>query len=428
MEEIMVNKEEIHKLLGELEEGKAVGPDGVSGYILKKCRDELIVPIYDIIRCSVATGTVPNEWRRAEVVPIYKSGRKDEPSNYRPISLTSVLCKICEKIIKKQWTKFLEEHKLITSKQYVFQKGRSCVTNLLSFYSRVTDRTQERDGWVDCIYLDLKKAFDKVPHTRLLWKLENKGGLKGNMKKWMASYLMGREMRTVVKDIKSEWRNVESGVPQGSVLAPIIFLVYVNDMAEGVNSYINLFADDAKLQKHIRNKEDCEILQEDLYKIWKWSMDWEMEFNVKKCHVMEMGKSETRPIWIYKMGNGETLKKVHEERDLGVVMRDDNQPESHINRIFRDTYNLVRNIGVAFSYMDKDMMRRLITTMIRPKLEYAEVVWSPHKKKHIKKLERIQRMASKMVPELEGLIYEERLKEMNLTTLEQRKGRPNPNL
>lgn len=101
--------------------------------------------------------------------------------------------------------------------------------------------------------------------------------------------------------------------------------------------------------------------------------------------------------------------------------------QSHINRIFRDTYNLVRNIGVAFSYMDKDMMRRLITTMIRPKLEYAEVVWSPHKK-HIKKLERIQRMASKMVPELEGLIYEERLKEMNLTTLEQRKGRPNPNL
>ena len=126
------------------------------------------------------------------MVPIYKSGGKEEPLNYRPVSLTSVVCKLCERVIKKRWTEFLEEHKLLTNRQFGFRKGRSCVTNLLSFYSRVVDKIQERDGWVDCIYLDLKKAFDKVPHERLLWKLENKGGLGGKAVKWMESYLKGR--------------------------------------------------------------------------------------------------------------------------------------------------------------------------------------------------------------------------------------------
>ncbi len=121
---------------------------------------------------------------------------------------------------------------------------------------------------MDCIYLDLKKAFVKVPHERLLWKLENKGGLKGKTLEWMESYLKGRVMRTVVKDVKSEWRAVESGVPQGSVLAPILFLIYINDMSEGVSIYMNLFADDAKLFRHVESEEDCKILQVDLNKIW----------------------------------------------------------------------------------------------------------------------------------------------------------------
>ena len=422
MWEIIVNKDEVYELMKQLEERKAVGPDGISGQILKECKNQLIDPIYDLIKCSVQTGKVPKEWKRADIVPIYKSGKKDEPLNYRPVSLTSIVCKICEKVIKKQWTKFLENKGILTNKQYGFRKKRSCGTNLLSFYSRVIDITQEREGWVDCVYLDLKKAFDKVPHERLLWKLENIGGLHGKIKEWMESYLKGREMRTLVRDEKSKWRKVDSGVPQGSVLAPILFLIYINDMPEGVDSYMSLFADDAKLLKRVKTNKDCEILQNDLNKIYKWSKKWEMEFNVKKCHVMEMGKSEKRPNWKYKMGS-ENIVKVHEEKDLGVTIQDNLQPEKHIERIFRDTYRMLRNIGVAFHYMDKDMMRKIIATMIRPKMEYAETVWSPYKKKHVKKLERIQRMATKMVPELEELTYEERLREINLPTLEERRER-----
>ena len=117
--------------------------------------------------------------------------------------------------------------------------------------------TQEREQWADCIYLDLKKVFDKVPHKRLLWKLENIEGLKGNILNWIEDYLGGKEMRTVIRNTKSEWRKVTSGIAQGSVLASLMFLIYVNDLSEGLSSYINLFADDAKLLRKVNTQEDC---------------------------------------------------------------------------------------------------------------------------------------------------------------------------
>ena len=123
---------------------------------------------------------------------------------------------------------------------------------------------QERDGWVDAIYLDLKKAFDTVPHKSLMWKLENEGGLKGKILRWMDDYLQDREMRTIIKDSKSSWREVTSGVPQGSVLAPIMLQLYVNDMTKELNCYANLFADDVKILKIIKTANDCKELQMDL--------------------------------------------------------------------------------------------------------------------------------------------------------------------
>ena len=143
--------------------------------------------------------------------------------------------------------------------------------------------------------LGFKKAFDKVPHNRLMWKLRNIGGIRGSLEAWMRDYLTGREMRTVVKGVKSEWRRVTSGVPQGSVLGPIMFLIYVNDMPMGVNSYMNMSADDAKIMRRIRNVEDCDELQEDLNRIYNWSTKWQVEFNINKSHVMKMRKSQYKP-------------------------------------------------------------------------------------------------------------------------------------
>ena len=162
---------------------------------------------------------------KANIVPIYKGGKKTEPQNYRLVSLTSVVGKICEIVIKEKWVEYLEKNEIINDCQFGFRQERSCVTNLLSFYTRVIDEVQGRDGWVDTVFLDIKKAFDTVPHKRLLWKMEHIGGLRGTILKWMRDYLEEREMRTVIRDTSSTWSRVTSGVPQGSVLAPIMFQV-----------------------------------------------------------------------------------------------------------------------------------------------------------------------------------------------------------
>ena len=420
MPTITVEQCEILDLLKGLDVRKAMGPDGVNGWILKECADQLVKPIYEMVMHSLISGELPIEWKSANIIPIYKGGRKEDPLNYRPISLTSILCKICEHVIRKRWIKFLEDNKMISGSQFGFQQGKSCVTNLLSFYSRVTDIIQEREGWVDCIYLDLKKAFDRVPHKRLLYKLEHCGGVRGSLLEWMKNYLEGRQMRTVIRDRVSSWRGVTSGVPQGSVLAPIMFLIYVNDMPDGMNSYMSMFADDAKLMKRIKNEDCCRELQYDLDKLYEWSQTWKMDFNANKCHVLEMGKSEKRPRGEYYMGN-EVIEKAEEEKDLGVTVQNDLSPEKHINKIVGATYRLLVNMRVAFHYMDVEMLRKLIVSIIRPRLEYAAVMWSPGHKKHIMKLERIQRMATRMIAELKDLPYEERLKKLNLPTLEERR-------
>ena len=148
---------------------------------------------------------------------MYKKGKREDPLNYRPVSLTSVVCKLLEKIIREKWIQHLEERKMLSEKQFGFRSGRSCVSNLLSFYDRVTEIVQEREGWADCVFLDFRKAFDSVPHQRLLWKLERQEGVRGQLLKWMTDFLIGRKMRTIIRDKFSSWAEVTSGVPQGSV-------------------------------------------------------------------------------------------------------------------------------------------------------------------------------------------------------------------
>lgn len=184
--------------------------------------------------------------------------------NYRPVSLTSVVCKVLERMIRKKWIEHLERYSLLTDKQFGFRSGRSCVGNLLSFYDRITKVLPERQGWMDCIYLDFKKAFHRVPHKRLLWKLEMQGGIQGSLLAWMKDFLVGRKMRTVVRGQSSSWRDVTSGVPQGAVLALLMFILYINDMPNKLSrgSYINLFADDAKVTRQILDLDSCIVLQQ----------------------------------------------------------------------------------------------------------------------------------------------------------------------
>ena len=423
LEEIKISVAEVRTLLKELDPHKAPGPDKIATFILKECAEELATPLTYIFESSLRTGEVPIEWRIADIIAIYKKkGDRKRAKNYRPVSLTSVVCKVLEKIIKKQMLEHLDRIGFLQGEQHGFREGRSTVTNLLEFYDKVSNILQERDGWADCIYLDFQKAFDSVPHERLLEKLDKLAGVKGDLLRWIRAYLTDRWQRVKVRTASSSLRKVTSGVPQGSVLGPLLFMIYINDLPEGIKSFMSMFADDTKVLKRIEDEESCRELQNDLDMLQQWSEKWLMTFNASKCKVISMGKSKNRPNYKYTL-QGSVLEKSESERDLGVLIMPDLSPEKHINAIVKSAYALLANIRVSFRYIDKEMFKNIYVAYVRPKLEYAAPVWNPHLRKHIQKLERVQRHATRMVPELRDLSYDERLKELDLPTLEQRRER-----
>ena len=420
---ITVSEGEVLKELKLLDAYKAPGPDNISAYILKLCAEELAKPLTMLYNLSLRKGKVLIQWKIANIAPIFKGkGSRDDPLNYRPVSLTSIVCKVLEKIIRRKVTEHLREMSFFCEGQHGFREGRSTVTNLIEFYEKVCDILQERDGWVDCIFLDFQKAFDSVPHNRLLEKLDKLAGIRGTLKEWIRDYLTDRQQKVVIRGTVSQPGKVTSGVPQGSVLGPLLFLIYINDLPEGIKSFMNMFADDAKLMKRIVSLKCCEELQDDLNKLAEWTATWLIAFNAAKCSVMRMGVSKYRETYQYVLNN--TNLRVSEcEKDLGILVTPNMSPDKHIAAIVKSTYAQLANIRVAFKPMDLEMFKTIYTTYVRPKLEYAVQFWNPHLKKYEDKIERVQRHATKMVPELRDLSYEERLNKLNLPTLKERRER-----
>jgi len=241
---------------------KSQGPHEIHGKLLMELREEIAPSLVDLFKASLETGVVPQDFRDATVVPLHKKGGRDKAENYRPISLTSIVGKFLESVIKDNIVSFLENNNLIRDSQHGFISGRSCLTNLLDFMDEVT-RELDIGNSVDVIYLDFAKAFDKVPHKRLLSKLEAHG-ITGKVLRWIAGWFRDRRQKVSVEGELSEWTEVKSGVPQGSVLGPLLFLVYINDIDENILSKFCKFADDSKVAKVVNNAHDAEILREDL--------------------------------------------------------------------------------------------------------------------------------------------------------------------
>ena len=220
-------------------------------------------------------------------MPIFKNGNRSEVGNYRPISLTSVVCKVMESIIKDALLKKTQEANFISRFQHGFLPKRSCLTNLLETFEAWTGLLDEGFA-VDVIYLDYKKAFDTVPHQKLLIKLREYG-FESRLVEWIRAFLSKRKMRVIVNGCSSGWVGVLSGVPQGSVLGPLLFLLYVNDIPDWVTGNVRMFADDTKIWRKIEGREDSEELQKDLDRLNEWSEEWLMQFNPDKCRVMHLG-------------------------------------------------------------------------------------------------------------------------------------------
>ena len=267
LENIVINQGRIAKALGTLKINKAAGVDELNSSFLKGCANGIMTPLELIFLKSIDTGEIPSDWKQANVSVIFKKGSKKEPGNYRPVSLTCHLGKILEKIIKEDMVKYLEGNKLLFESQHGFRNKKSCLTNLLEFTKYVSDRIDEGKP-VDVVYLDFQKAFDKVPHERLIIKLEALG-IGGNVIKWIREWLRGRTQRVIINGEESKWIRVTSGVPQGSVLGPVLFLVFINDLDCNIVSKILKFADDAKIAQAVHNVAGRNMLREDLSNLYK---------------------------------------------------------------------------------------------------------------------------------------------------------------
>jgi hypothetical protein len=386
--------------------------------MLKETAEVICVPLQKIFENSMNTGIVPDDWREANVTPIFKKGAHHKCENYRPVSLTSQVSKLFETILRDKIVKHLEEHHLISDSQHGFREGRSCLTNLLTFFEEVSSGVDEKYP-VDTIYLDFSKAFDKVPHIRLVKKLEAHG-ISGKVSNWIENWLAGRKQRVVLSGSSSGWLPVTSGVPQGSVLGPVMFIIYINDLGDNISGKVLKFADDTKLIRKIGNQEDINNMQEDLNKLCKWSEDWQMLFNVSKCKCLHFGYNNTRHQ--YQLGN-EYIESVAEEKDLGVIVHESLSVSHQVAKAVKTANKVVGTIRRTITNKSMYNIVRLYKTLVRPHLEYCIQAWRPYLQKDIVKLENVQRRALKMITGFNALTYEERLRRTNLLTLEKRRVR-----
>ena len=416
-----VEESTVLKLLKQLDTTKTPGPDGIHPVVLRELSDVIAAPLQIIFNTSLQTGQLPSVWKQANISAIFKKGEKKKPSNYRPVSLTCITCKIMEKILRQRIIEHMTINSLLTKQQYGFLSGRSTtqqLTQVLDHWSSILDK----GSTLDVIYFDFKKAFDTVPHKRLLHKLKNYG-IPEHILNWLAAFLTDRKQRVGVNGVFSEWAEVISGIPQGSVMGPVMFVVYINDLPDCIKSCLFLFADDTKLYREIRSPIDIGNLQIDISALEDWAKLWLLLYHPDKCVYMSVcnsGTADSAGSYTMSSVGGDAqqpLKRVRSEKDLGVTVDSALKFDNHVAAVVSKATRIAAVIRRTFTYMDIKTFNLLFKALVRPHLEYAQAAWHPHLRKHIDALERVQRRATKQVPALKNLSYTERLQRLKLPTL-----------
>jgi hypothetical protein len=372
-----------------------------------------------VFKKSIETGILPDMWKKANVTPLFKKGSKLKASNYRPVSLTSIPCKILERIIADCIMEHLLKNNLLAKEQHGFVKGKSCTTNLLEYLDILTDAFHNGIP-IDVLYTDFKKAFDSVSLKKLLSKL-CASGISGILLKWIECFLSNRKQRVVMGDCVTDWSDVLSGVPQGSVLGPLLFLIFINDLPKGLINVCRLYADDNKIIAPISSQSDSKVFH-DINLLDEWSVKWKLGLNFEKCKIMHFGSNNKE--YPYFMKNNNELMKIEKstlEKDIGVYISSDLKWAKQVKYAAGKANSMLSLLNNTFKYKDKVLMKTLYCTYVRPNLEFAIQAWSPFYNKDINELEKVQRRATKMIPELRHLDYENRLKALDLTTLEVRR-------
>lgn len=428
IENVTFTQDKIKKKLVKLNANKSAGPDNMHPRVLKELSNVLAKPLSLIFTSSFESGKLPTAWKKANVCALHKKGPKSSCNNYRPVSLTSVVCKTMESIIREDLLDYMISNKLFSEKQFGFIPNRSTILQLLEVLDKWSE-SLDKGEIIEIAYMDFRKAFDTVPHKRLLNKIASYG-IEGCLKNWLQDFFTDRKQIVVVNGKNSSPSNIDSGIPQGSVLGPILFVIFINDLPDNITSNIYLFADDTKIFTSWKPEHPDQNLQVDLIKLHQWTEEWLLKFHPDKCKHMEITRQEGipppdlyLPITSTDGRNTAYLERIQEEKDLGITIDNNLKFDHHIHNIVNKANRMMGIIRRTFDKLEPNIFKPLFVTLVRTTLEYGQAVWSPYKKGDIRKIESVQRAATKKINGFHNLSYPERLKRLNLPTLRFRRMR-----
>lgn len=387
----------IKKHLIDINPNKAQGPDLIHGRILKTCANSLAHPLSKLFMMSYKTGCIPADWKIANVVPIHKKGSKIEASNYRPISLTSLVMKIYEKVIRDELLSRCGH--LIDQRQHGFMASKSCCTQMVDFCDSLALSLNDNVR-TDIIYFDFQKAFDSVNHDIILSKLKYQYKIDGSLLRFFVSYLKERYQRVVINNEQSSLLRVKSGVPQGSILGPTLFILFLNDITEGLSegTNITMYADDTKVWRRIIKTDDHYIIQRDIDHLLNWATRNKMTFHPDKCKVLPLTNGH-RPVpdFVYTMAD-KIIEYTNLEKDLGIHINGKLNWNAHCEYLYSRANQKLGLLKRTCSFINNDSKRRaLYLSLIRSQLEHCPIIWRPSAQNTIDRLESIQKRALKWV-------------------------------
>ncbi|XP_026744752.1 uncharacterized protein LOC113506092 [Trichoplusia ni] len=377
---VMINTDYVHKLLAQLDTSKAAGPDSISPNLLTRCSSSLAYPVSLLFKKSLSSCVVPKQWKSAFITPIHKKGAKTLITNYRPISKLCLLAKVLERVVYNQVYAALRNS--MSPLQHGFLKGKSTVTNLVLLNDYITE-VMDGGGQVDVVYTDYSKAFDRIDHRILISKI-NTMGVHGDLLRWFSSYLDNRSQAVVLNNYISSWVPVPSGCPQGSLLGPLLFVAYINDIDSCLlSSKLLCFADDMKIYAAISSIEDMPKLQADLERLEEYCRRSRLDLNPAKCSVVTYSRKRSVIQTSYTLG-GQPLPRVSSIRDLGVHHDSKLLFETHVDNIVsKATKSLGFIMRVSKSFKNAKTLKILYCTFVRSQLEYASEIWNPCYQKYV---------------------------------------------
>ena len=418
---IIITEQDVIDILANLNINKANGPDEISHRMLKETRFSICTPLSIIFNRSMQENIFPELWKESNVMPLFKKGDKNLVSNYRPISLISCVGKEMERVIFKYVYNYLHATNLIYDKQSGFLPGHSTVYQLIDIYNQVCSAFDERKSTC-IIFCDISKAFDRVWHSGLLFKLRQYG-IDGNILNWITSYLMNRKQKCFVGSSFSDIKQVNAGVPQGPVLGPLFFLIYVNDITESLLSISRLYADDSSLAVSSNNVDYIEsTLNHDLNIISEWAHKWLVNFNPSKTEVLFFTVSKNNNARPSLMFNNVQLDFVKTHKHLGVTLSDDGTWHAHISNIVSSASKILGTMKLLKFKLKRATLNQIYLSYLRPIIEYASIIWDNCTLYEKELLEKLQYDAARTVTGLtRSVSIENLIKEIGWVSLSDRR-------